>query len=196
MRSVLSIFIATMLVVVAIGCADTGARRIDQTERITTVHQIDIQDWEETAAEMLNSLLARHSLRGDGDQPAIIAVSLIENRTAERINIEHLTDYILTELNRSGRAYASLVEGIGGPEDPMIAEQRQAERFLEGRDAPLREYHYTLSGRIIEERRAAGRDRQSTFVFTLRLGDPRTGVAVWQEQKTIDKAGRRPAVGM
>lgn len=180
---------ALSLAVVVAGCAQP-AQRIDATERITTVEQIDVQDWEEASREMLDSLLTRGPLGGDGD-PALIQVSRIINDTTERINTAHLTEYMLTELNRSGRAYA-----VRWDEDERIAEQRDVEEFLGEREVRTRDFDYTIGGRIIEERRRAGRTRQSTFVFTIWLNDPDTGASIWQERTTIDKAGDRPAVGL
>ena len=181
MNATRTLAILSLVVVVAFAAAcRPPAQRIGQTERITTVDQIDIQDWEEASRNMLDSLMT--SGRLPEDETVLIQVSRIMNDTTERINTAHLTEYMLTELNRSGRAQALRWE-----EDPRIAPEAAAR---------ARRFDYTIGGRIIEQSARAGRTRQSTFVFTIWLNDPDTGASVWQEQTTIDKAGGRPAVGL
>lgn len=173
------------------GCGQR-AQRIDQPQRITTIEQIDIQDWEEAARDMLDSLFTRGPLRADRDQPTLLQVTPIRNETTDRgINTGHLTEYMLTELNRSRRA-----EAVRWREDDTLREQRDLEEFLREREIAVRQFDYTLGGRIIEERRRVGRTRQSTFVFIIWLNDPDTGSSIWQERMTIDKQGTRPAVGL
>jgi hypothetical protein len=53
---------------------------------------------------------------------------------------------------------------------------------------------YTLSGKIIENRTRQGNKSESTYVFQMALAT-RDGLAVWEEEKTITKQGKRSAVG-
>jgi hypothetical protein len=53
---------------------------------------------------------------------------------------------------------------------------------------------YTLSGKIIEDRTAAGRTKQTSYIFQLSLSS-RDGIAVWEDERTIVKQGKRASVG-
>ena len=121
------------------------------------------------------------------------AISRIQNNTGQQIDTDLLVKKIRVALNRTGRVQTSTTMGLGGAEDPLAADQQKAKEFFEDKKHS-RTPDYTLSGKIIEVRDRAGSVRQASYVFQLSLSSP-SGVAVWEEEKTITKKGARPTVG-
>ena len=52
-----------------------------------------------------------------------------------------------------------------------------------------------LFGTVSDLRSEAGRRKQASYKFHLKLADT-TGVTIWQGEKLITKQGRKPAIGI
>lgn len=185
------------------GCA-TRTRYVDMNstaasrELITSPDRLDIQDFDQAADEMMESLKNNWINAGKlhsavPNQPALLAISRIENDTSQQLDTDLLVKKIRVELNRTGKVVTSTTIGLGGPEDPLAAEEQKERQFLNDQKHP-RLPDYTLSGKIIEQRERAGRLRQTAFIFQLSLSNP-SGIAVWEDERTIVKQGKRPSVG-
>lgn len=177
-----------------LGCA-SRAKYVspDSSRLVITVEGINIQDFEQAADAMINSLIRNFIDQGklksaQPDQPALLAISRIQNNTGQQIDTDLLVKKIRVALNRTGKVLTMTTYAYGGPEDPLAAEQN----YL--KPAPGRRPDYTLAGKIIEVAARAGSVRQVSYVFQLSLSDA-SGVAVWEDETTIIKQGTRPAVG-
>ncbi len=163
-----------------IGCGDTSARRIETggPQSITTVDQIDDQDWAEAANTLVKSIIDQGIIakRRDG-QPTRVAVRNFVNNTSEVVDVDLLIRQVTIGLNKTGNV-RSIVEDA---ESTMNTGQALAP-------------DYRLSGKMIENRATAGRIKQSTFYFQMSLYDP-NGEVVWEEQVPITKAGSKNSVG-
>jgi uncharacterized protein (TIGR02722 family) len=170
------------------GCASSQkATYVDPNgpRTVATVGQINIQDWDNASNTMINSLIdnviSTGRVKGTTEAPAIMAISRIVNSTGQHIDTDLLVKKIRIALNRTGRVLTTTTVGLGGQaEDPLAKELKQVSR------AP----DYTLSGKIIEDRVRQDSTLQSSYVFQLSLTD-NSGVAVWEEEKTITKQGKR-----
>lgn len=165
---------------------------------ITSVGKIDIQDFADAADKMTQSLIDNFINQGKlqsavAGKPALLAISRIQNDTSQQLELDQLTKKIRVALNQTGKVQTSTTIGINGPEDPLAADQQKAQEFFGDQKHP-RLPDYTLSGKIIQDRERAGSQRQSAFIFQLSLSSS-SGVAVWEDEKTIVKQGNRPAVG-
>lgn len=170
------------------GCQHADARVVeDNTGLITTVDQIDIQDWERAAEVLVARLLNSGAIDATAGDPAILAVSRIVNNTSDRVDVDLLTRKIRVALSTTGLVRTTTVIGLGGAEDPLAQQQATS--------APVAP-DYSLSGKLIEVRAQAGRTRQSSFVFQLVLTEIPTGLAAWEGEETITKQGTRNAVGL
>ncbi len=183
------------------GCESSGARYVETggPDVIVSLDQIDIQDFERAADEMVQSLNASPKIRGTAQNPAILGITGVRNDTSDRFNTDLLTKRIRVALNKTGRMETTMVVGPGGnAEDPFAAGNRQAEDYLTGRDTnPVADLpDYTLSGRIFEVGTRAGRTKQVSYDFQLSLTDRVTGRAVWEDVRTITKQGKKNSVGM
>jgi PBP1b-binding outer membrane lipoprotein LpoB len=193
--------VATALATAALlsGCA-TQTTYVDpgSTRTITNVGELNVQDWNMASEAMVNSLIAKHinpgSLKGSGpDGRAVLAISRIVNSTSLQIDTDLLVKKIRISLLGTGKVVADITAGLGGPEDPLAAEAKREAQFLGTQKVAARP-DYTLSGKIIENRTRQGNKSESTYVFQMALAT-RDGLAVWEEEKTITKQGKRSAVG-
>jgi uncharacterized protein (TIGR02722 family) len=170
----------------------------DSSRLVTSVGKIDVQDFAQAANAMTQSLIddqiAQDKLKSAvPGEPALMAVSRIQNDTGQQIDTDLLVKKIRVALNKTGKVQTSTTMGLGGPEDPLAADQQKAQEFFQDKKQ-TRLPDYTLSGKIIEVRDKAGSVRQSSYVFQLSLSSA-SGIAVWEDEKTIIKQGSRPSVG-
>jgi len=179
------------------GCnGDAGARRIDEREAITTVGQIDIQDFNYAARELTNKMLVSQQFQEElrrikearprGPAP-LIKISRIKNDTTLKVNMRgFLVDPMEEVLSESGKVR-------------FFAEDRQAQDIaaahetLGGASPQLPDM--VLYGTVRDLRTEAGDVRQAAYVFHLRLAGA-DGNTIWQGQTQIIKRGSRPAIGL
>jgi len=178
------------------GCSSGGAKRIDAggRESITTIGNVDIQDFVAAAEASVAKLLASGALDKVPNPPAILAISSVRNQTGQQFDTDLLTKKIRVKLNTSGKALTTTTVGLDGVAEDPLAKQLQGERELLEKKRDSVTPDFTLSGKIIETRARAGDVRQSTFSFQLSLTDKR-GLAVWEGEEEITKQGKRPSVG-
>ncbi len=195
-KFILPLSIALLAPVLWTGCATGGARRIDSggRESITTISQVDIQDFVAAAEASVGKLLASGALDKVPNPPAIMAVTGVRNDTGHQFDTDLLTKKIRVKLNTSGKALTTTTVGLDGIAEDPLAKQLQSERALDGEKQAKVSPDFTLSGKIIETRALAGKVRQSTFSFQLSLTDKR-GLAMWEGEEEITKQGKRPSVG-
>lgn len=165
---------------------DPGSSRL-----VTTTEGVNIQDFAQAADAMVNSLIDQQVNPGQlqsgvPGQPALLAISRIQNNTGQQLDTDLLVRKIRIALLRTGKVQTSTTIAFGGPEDPLAAEEAPNTN---------RRPDYTLSGKIIEDRTQAGNVRQSSYIFQLALTQVGQGIAVWEDEKTIVKQGGRPSVG-
>ncbi len=182
------------------GCSGSKTTYVDpgSSRLVTTTEGVNIQDFAQAADAMVNSLIDQlinpgqlHS--GSPGQPALLAISRIQNNTGQQLDTDMLVKKMRVALLRTGKVQTSTTIAYGGPEDPLAAEEQQNNQFFN--DKPNRRPDYTLSGKIIEDRTQAGKVRQSAYVFQLSLTQVGQGIAVWEDEKTIVKQGSRASVG-
>jgi penicillin-binding protein activator len=190
---------AVASVLLLAGCATPTAYVDPASSRlVANVGQINIQDFANAADSMVNSLIDNLINQGKlqsavPSEPALLAISRISNNTSQQLETDLLVKKIRVALLRTGKVQTTTTMNLGGPEDPLAADQQKAKEFFEDKKR-TRMPDYTLSGKIIQDRARAGDIRQSAFVFQLSLSS-NAGIAVWEDEKTIVKQGSAAAVG-
>lgn len=177
------------------GCSTPQAQYVEANgpRTLATVGQINIQDFASAADTMVNSLIAKKINSGIvksavPGEPALFAMSRIVNSTSQQFDTDLLVKKIRVALLDTGKVATTTTIGLGGPEDPLAAQLQQQN------GTPTRRPDYTLTGKIIEQYTRVGNLRQSAYVFQMSLTST-TGVAIWEEEKTIVKQGKQAAVG-
>jgi len=181
------------------GCA-TKTAYVDpnSSNLVVTTDGINIQDFSQAAdamtASLINNLINPGQLKsGAPGEPALLAISRIQNNTGQQIDTDMLVKKMRVALLQTGKVQTSTTIAYGGAEDPLAAEQQRAQEFFED-EKHTRLPDYTLSGKIIEDRAQAGRTKQTSYVFQLSLSS-RGGIAVWEDERTIVKQGKKASVG-
>ena len=193
--------LATAALLLCVGCS-TSARYVNPHagQGVTTVGDINTQDWGTAADQMIQSLLRREDLAAADGRRMVVMVGRIRNATGTRIDTDLLTKKIRVALLNSGKFVITTAVGLDGPEDPAsmaLTELRESEEFDQSTVAGKGEKiapDYSLSGKIIELNARSGRTRQATYTFQLSMTDIRTGLAFWEDEREITKMGRRPSV--
>ena len=182
------------------GCGSTKTTYVDQgsNKLINSVGKINIQDFEKAADEMVKSIIDNLITPGQlksgvAGEPALMAISRIVNSTGQQLETDLLVKKIRVALNRTGLIQTSTAIGLNGAEDPLAAEQKKANDFFEDKKH-ARTPDYTLSGKIIELKDKVGSVRQASYVFQLTLSS-KAGIGVWEEDRTINKQGKRDSIG-
>ncbi len=182
------------------GCASSNASYINPqgTETIVSLNQINIQDWNNAADQMVASLLNSGVLERAPRQPAVLAISRIINNTQQHVDIASLTKKIRVALSRTGKVVTTTTMGLGGrAEDPLAKSAAEYAAFMNDKPAASTTTlpDYSLSGKLLEDRVRVGKTRQTTYTFQLSLTAVTTGLAVWEDEVQITKAGRKSSVG-
>lgn len=192
LKSVAVVVAATSLV----GCGKK-ATYIDpqRGEGIVTVDQINIQDFNSSAArltqKMLNSVNFQDELRRisknqtDGTKPLIL-ITNIKNDSRYKFNSVHMLAGPIEEaLQESGK-----VEFV--TQDQGARDVAKAQDILN--DSAPKMPDLMLYGWIDELPVVAGNMHQSTYIFHLKLAGAR-GTTIWQGQEQVTKQGTKPSVG-
>lgn len=195
----LNLLLCVTAAAVLTGCARKTAYVDPNSSRlVTTTEGINIQDFSQAADAMTASLIDRYInpgllKSGEPNQPALLAISRIQNNTGQQLDTDMLVKKMRVALLQTGKVQTSTTIAYGGPEDPLAAEQQKAQEFFEDKKH-TRLPDYTLSGKIIEDRTSAGRTKQTSYIFQLSLSS-RAGIGVWEDERTIVKQGKRASVG-
>lgn len=192
--------------VLGMGCAllagcSTKAKYVDPSgpRTLVTVGDINIQDYAAAADTMINSLItsviSAGRLQSSPGQPAILGISRIVNNTSQHVDTDLLTKKIRVALNKTGRVVTTTTYGLGGQGEDPLAQQILKEREQAENKPLTRLPDYSLSGKLIEQRVRVGNQMQASYVFQLSLTS-QDGLAIWEEEKTITKQGRRSSLGL
>ena len=177
------------------GCG-SDAQVIEQDRSITSIDQIDIQDFRGAAStltrQMLDSPLyasevQRLKSQAPGGALPIMKISKIKNDTMLKVDMRgFLVDPMDAELLKSN----TVVLFAEDAEAQSLAKMNE----MRSGQAP-RLPDLVLYGTVRELTAEAGRTKQVTYVFHLKLANA-SGITLWQGEKPITKQGTRNAVGM
>ncbi len=178
------------------GCETTpDTRTIDAKgpEALNTA-SINSQDWANAADQLVQSLLSSSALERAPAQPAILAVDRVINNTTLSIDTDLLIKKIRVALTQTGKIAVTNTMGLG--ERAVVAtEAAELEEMTTGRKQKLVAPHYTLYGKLIQQTDRAGSQTQNTYSFQMSLVDVRSGLTVWEEERSIAKMTKRASVG-
>lgn len=198
-KSIITGTAGILLIALLGGCA-TGSSYIESggTKSIVSLNKIDIQDWQNAANDMVDSLLVSGCLENSPRVPAVLAISRITNDTQQMIDTDQLIKKIRVRLSKSGKVVTTTTVGLGGhAEDPLAKSQAEYAAFMN--DAPAQSAvtmpDYSLSGKLLESRTNVGRTKQVTYSFQLSLTQLSKGYAVWEDEVQITKQGKKGSVG-
>lgn len=179
------------------GCETSPeTRTIDATgpEALNT-SSINSQDWAAAADQLVASLLTSSALENAPRTRAVLAVDRVINSTTLMIDTDSLIKKIRVALTQTGKIAVTNTMGLG--ERAVVAsEAAELEEMQSGKKQKLLVPDYTLYAKIIQQTDTSKRITQNTYSFQMSLVQTRTGLTVWEEEKSIAKQTRGPgAIG-
>ena len=178
MKTLLFSITAALAAAAVSGCSSDAARRIEAggPRSLVSVNKINMADWNEAAASLVNDMLSSGCLDSFKPKPVKMAVDRIVNRTSQAIETDLLSRQITIALNNSGN-----VRVVSS--DAYSREQEKYEAFVNDKKVSLPKL--VMTGKIIEDRESVDGVREVTYIFMLSLSSG--GEVVWESQKQIAK---------
>lgn len=177
------------------GCG-SDAQVIEQDRSITSIDQIDIQDFRAAASTLTRQMLSAPNYASEvqrlrsqtpGGTAPIMKISKIKNDTMLKVDMRgFLVDPMEAELLKSNTV-------VFFAEDAEAQSLAKMNEIRSGQGPRLPDL--VLYGTVRELPAEAGRTKQVTYVFHLKLANT-SGITIWQDEKVITKQGTHNAVGM
>ena len=193
-------FIATLSVGAALlltGCETSPeTRTVDATgpEAVNTA-AINSQDWANAADQLVASLLTSGALDNAPRTPAVLAIDKVTNATTLMVDTNLLIKKIRVALTQTGKIAITNTMGLG--ERAVVAgEAAELEEMQSGKKQKLLVPDYTLYARLIQQTDKTKKVTQNNYSFQMSLIQTKTGLTVWEEERSIAKQTRNSgAVG-
>jgi len=179
------------------GCGSQKTTYIETggTDSVVSAGQVDIQDIQNAASGMIESLLSNGVLDRAAHYPARLVIDRVVNDTSSRFDTGELLYRIREQLVNSGQVEVITAYGDNA-ESQISQEELRRKAFLEGKSADdALTPDMALTGKITQLYRTAGKTRQTTYTFRLTLTDVGTGRSVWSKTVDMTKQGKKDAVG-
>ncbi|WP_263725815.1 penicillin-binding protein activator LpoB [Campylobacter sp. IFREMER_LSEM_CL292] len=163
---------------------------------------LDREDFEKTAEDMIQSLLSDPAFANlNNSNRKVIAIGKIINDTPQRIDTDKLTSKITIALRKSGKFILTTAVAAGGAKDSLshdVRDLRDNEEFNQNsiaKKGTLLAPNFSLSGKIRQDTVKLYNGKiQTEYFFHLILTDLTSGLAFWEDEKTIDKTGKSKSV--
>jgi len=197
-KILISWMIATLLFT---GCANQSNVSVGKsTQRVTTMG-LDHSDFKKAASEAIESMLKSGAVNKRGGGRYVLAISRIINDTTQRIDIDQLVKKIRIALLQSGKVVVTTAVRAGGAEDKMSYDARKLRGNSEfnqrtvAKKGQMIAPDLSLSGKIIQRNVKLTNGNQGVdYYFQLTLTDINTGLAFWEGETVIGKAGSNDSV--
>ncbi len=177
------------------GCQSSQVRVVDSKGPDAIVTSgINPQDWSNAADQLVGSLLTSGALDKAPAQPAILAVDRIINNTTVNVDTDLLIKKIRVALSQTGKVAVTNTMGLG--ERAVVAsEASELDEMMTGKKAKVIAPHYTLYGKLIQQRQSINGVTQNTYSFQMSLVSVKSGLTVWEDEREIAKQSKKSTVG-
>ena len=194
MKRVLAVLI--VMSVCICGCQPKTTNIDTRNDTGKPVLGLDYRDFDQAAAEMIQSLITSNTLQKPGGGRYVVATGRVVNDTMQRIDTIQLMSKVERELTRSGLVV--MTSAVGADADQMVHETRElrdAEEFDPNTVAAkgtLIAPELSISGKIFQQNiKYDNNTQQVDYYFELKLTDVKTGLRFWQDEKVIGKRGSK-----
>ncbi|MBP6508082.1 MAG: hypothetical protein KA257_11010, partial [Opitutaceae bacterium] len=188
-------FSTKLLSVVAVGAllTLTGCETVPETRTVdakgpeaVNTAAINSQDWANAADQLVASLLSGGALNNAPRTPAILAVDRVINNTQLMVDTDLLIKKIRVALTQTGKIAITNTMGLG--ERAVVAsEAAELEEMQSGKKQKMLVPDYTLYAKLIQQSDKGTKVTQNTYSFQMSLVQTKTGLTVWEEEKSIAK---------
>ena len=188
-------FSTKLLSVVAVGAllTLTGCETVPETRTVdakgpeaVNTAAINSQDWANAADQLVASLLSGGALNNAPRTPAVLAVDRVINNTQLMVDTDLLIKKIRVALTQTGKIAITNTMGLG--ERAVVAsEAAELEEMQSGKKQKMLVPDYTLYAKLIQQSDKGTKVTQNTYSFQMSLVQTKTGLTVWEEEKSIAK---------
>ncbi|WP_345977028.1 penicillin-binding protein activator LpoB [Sulfurimonas sp. HSL3-7] len=202
MKYIVTITLSSLLAAAFMsGCAQKTERIDMHEDKGAQVMGLDYRDFNEAAAEAVQSMLQSGALDKKTGDRYVLAISRVTNDTMQHIDTDQLVKKIRVELLRSGKVVVTTAVGANGPEDRMSKQARELREDEEFNQRTVQEKgqmiapDMSLSGKILQRNvRMDDGKQQVEYYFMLSLTEIKTGLAWWEGETIIGKRGSGKSV--
>ena len=175
----------------------TGCETVQETRTVdakgpeaVNTSAINSQDWANAADQLVASLLSSNALNNAPRTPAILAVDRVINNTQLMVDTDLLIKKIRVALTQTGKIAITNTMGLG--ERAVVAsEAAELEEMQSGKKEKVLVPDYTLYAKLIQQSDKGKNVTQNTYSFQMSLVQTKTGLTVWEEEKSIAKQTHR-----
>lgn len=206
MKKIQTLALSVMLGALLTACGtkpiytDGKSGQVKQGDALTL--GLDREDFENAADVMIQSMLKDPAFANIAPgQRKVIAIGRIVNDTPQRIDTDKLISKITIALRKSGKFVLTTAVAAGGARDSMshnVRELRDNDEFNQGtiaKKGTLVAPDFSLAGKIRQDTvKLRNGDIQTEYFFLLSVTDLNSGLAYWEDEQTISKAGDKKSV--
>jgi len=174
------------------GCETVPETRTVDAKGLEAVNTsaINSQDWANAADQLVASLLSSNALNNAPRTPAILAIDRVINNTQLMVDTDLLIKKIRVALTQTGKIAITNTMGLG--ERAVVAsEAAELDEMQSGKKEKVLVPDYTLYAKLIQQADKGKNVTQNTYSFQMSLVQTKTGLTVWEEEKSIAKQTRR-----
>ena len=202
MKHLVTITLSSLLAAALMsGCAQKTERIDMHEDKGAQVMGLDYRDFNQAAAEAVQSMLQSGALDKKTGDRYVLAISRVTNDTMQHIDTDQLVKKIRVELLRSGKVVVTTAVGANGPEDRMSKQARELREDEEFNQRTVQEKgqmiapDMSLSGKILQRNVKMDDGKQQVeYYFMLSLTEIKTGLAWWEGETVIGKRGSGKSV--
>ncbi|WP_456471329.1 penicillin-binding protein activator LpoB [Caminibacter sp.] len=189
------------------GCASSSSqvRYINSQQGVSkpATLALEYEDFEKAAMKLVKSMLKSPYLNRMYEvkmkkkgKPLVLMISDFTNDTTQRIDIDQLVKKIRIALLNSGKFIVTTAVRAGGPEDKATYELRKLRKDDEFNQKTIAKKgtviapDLSLSGKIIQRVTPLPNGEQRVdYYIQMSLTDVTSGLAFWEGEEVISKAG-------
>ncbi len=193
----------TLSALIFSGCTTSynqAARYIDKEKLGTSTPVtlgLDYEDLERASLKLVNSMLKSKAFSlNNPNKRYVLMISDFINDTTQRIDIDQLIKKIRIALLNSGRFIITTAVRAGGAEDMasyQVRKLRKIDEFNQKTIAKKGEMiapDLSLSGKIIQRvTPLSNKEQRVDYYIQMSITDLKTGLALWEGEEVISKAG-------
>ena len=162
---------------------------------------LDNADFEKAAGDAIQTMIQSGRLNKAGGGRYVMAISRITNDTMQRFDTDVLVKKIRVALLNSGKVVVTTAVSANGAEDSMSMEARKLRESKEFNQATVAGTgkmiapDISLSGKIIQrDTRVSDKEKRVDYYFQLSVTEVETGLAFYENETQILKAGSAKSV--
>jgi uncharacterized protein (TIGR02722 family) len=193
----MSLLILTLLVLASCGPRAFTKGDYNNPEDVNLLNdQFSESDMQHMAKTLVASLVASRPI-AKAQNPPIVMVTKLENKTDEHIDTQSIMDMVKVELGKSGSvAFVDKENREEAAKEYDYENAGTTTAHTAKKKGGQTGVDYVLNGRLDSIVQEVGKDKTVYYKITLYLTNLTTNVSVWQDHDQVRKAFKKRRVSM